>query len=93
METGKIENVSRRWHLGRTHTVVPLKAEDEINVLALQKPILSMVYADYYAWVPYKYGEEEVLADASFLVTDVVPMTEIQGQHIYERVLLYANKE
>lgn len=92
--TAKVENVSKKWILDRTHTVTqPLTPDMHIRVRGITKKVTALVFREYYGWAPYSYGKEEVIADASFLIAHAVVLFDHATQYIYEKVFMAAVEE
>ena len=84
----KIENVSRKWQVGRTHTIIPIKPETELRVRAVIKHYASLIFVEYLGWVGHKYKKEEtILSDRIYEVLHTaIYMSVANGPHIYELI-------
>ncbi|RLI88002.1 MAG: hypothetical protein DRP01_00180 [Archaeoglobales archaeon] len=88
--TSKVENVSRKWSLGRTTTVIPLFPKMRIRVRGIQKHITALVFNEYYGWSPYSYAKDIIVTDTSFIIEHTTPLFSSEDHTIYEKVLLTA---
>jgi len=91
----KVENVSRKWQLGRTHTAFPLLPESQVRVRAFTKHYASLIFVEYYGWIGHKYRKEEtLLSDRVYEIVHTATYFSVQdGPHIYELVCLHATDE
>lgn len=91
----KVENVSRKWQLGRTHTAFPLIPDTTIRVRAFTKYYASLIFVEYFGWSGHQYRKEEkVLSDRVYEILHTTTYTSIpDGPNIYELVCLHATDE
>lgn len=93
----KVENVSRKWQLGRTVTSIPLKPETRIQVRAVTKYYASLMFVEYFGWIGHKYRDNETVhSDRLCEVIDTAiyfSVKDTKYPHIYEVVCLSAIDE
>ena len=91
----KIENVSRKWQLGRTHTAVPLLPETLLRVRAVTKHYASLIFVEYFGWVGHAYKKEETtLSDRTYEILHTATYMSVQdGPNVYELVCLHVTDE
>lgn len=91
----KVENVSRKWQLGRTHAASPIKPEARLRVRAITKHYASLIFVEYFGWTGFQYKKEEtLLSDRMYEVLHTATYFTVQdGPNIYELICLNAIDE
>ena len=94
-QLSKVENVSRKWQLGRTTTVTPLLPEMIVRIRAVKQHYRSLIFVEYFGWSGHQYHKNEtVLSDRVYTIEHTAQYYSIaEGPHIYELVCLHYNKE
>jgi hypothetical protein len=85
-----VENVSRKWQLGRTVCSSKLAPEDVIHLRAERRPFDTLIFVEYFGWVGHTYRNAEVIREGDYEVLYAAPYSlhAKADIHVYELVCL-----
>ncbi len=91
----KVENVSSKWQLGRTNTIIPLHPEDIVQVRAVTKQYASLIFVEFFGWTGFMLQDvETVLSNKVYTIQHVASYSATKGgPYVYELVCLHSEKK